>query len=199
MKTKDFVLNKNNVLEFKNEDNINIFFSTNLDGKSTGDYKGLNLALHVGDDDNTVVENRQIYAEKIGIDLSNFVYSNQTHSDLYYQVTSKDINKGTTSTLDAIKDVDCLYTFEDDIVLNMFYADCTPVYFYSKIDNLIGVIHAGWQGTVKEITYKVLTHIINDHNIDPANLTVIVGPSISQESFEVEGDVIEKLNDGYFL
>ena len=60
LKTKDFVLNKNNVLEFKNEDNINIFFSTNLDGKSTGDYKGLNLALHVGDDDNTVVENRQI-------------------------------------------------------------------------------------------------------------------------------------------
>jgi len=195
LKTKDFVLNNNNVLEFKNDDGMKIFFSTNKDGVSTGDFDGLNLALHVGDEDSKVIENRNIYANKIGMKLEDFVYSNQTHSDLFYEVTSKDLNKGTTSMSDAIEDVDCLYTFEDNIVLNMFYADCTPVYFYSKVDNLIGVIHAGWQGTVKEITFKVLTHIINDHKVDPSNLTVIVGPSINQESFEVESDVIEKLNN----
>jgi YfiH family protein len=127
------------------------------------------------------------------MDLKKFVYTNQTHSDNFYEVTKKDCAKGTTTINDAIDNVDAIYTFENEIVLNLFYADCTPVYFYSKTDNLVGIIHAGWQGSVKEITYKTLSHIINNHNIDPKNLHVIVGPSIAAHNFEIEQDVIDKL------
>ena len=189
-----FELNSNNIYQLVTDNNIHGYFSTIHDGVSTGNYTSLNLALHVQDNEKNVLANRQIYANKINMDLNKFVYTNQTHSDNFYEVTSKDCKKGTTTIDDAINNVDAIYTFENEIVLNLFYADCTPVYFYSEIDNLVGIIHAGWQGSVKEITYKTLRHIIKNHSIDPSNLHVIIGPSIAAHNFEVEHDVIAKLD-----
>ncbi|MGL5020741.1 MAG: peptidoglycan editing factor PgeF [Mycoplasmatales bacterium] len=194
---KDFSLNYNNlfIIEDWKQDNIHAFFSTKLDGVSKGEYDGLNLALHVGDNKKDVLDNRIIYADKINKNLNRFVYGNQTHSDHVYNVTSKDLGKGVASTLDAIEDVDAFYTFENNIVLNCFYADCTPVFFKSTKHNLIGVIHAGWQGSIKEITYKTLKHIMNTYNIKPTDLSIFIGPSIDVANFEVQIDVIDKLNN----
>ena len=56
----------------------------------------------------------------------------------------------------AIPDTDALYTYEPNLVLCSFTADCVPVIFYNEVNGLIGVIHSGWQGTVKEITSEAL-------------------------------------------
>lgn len=96
---------------------------------------------------------------------------------------------------DAIDDNDALYTFESGIVLATYHADCTPIYFYSRKHNLIGVIHAGWLGTAREVVYKTLKHIIDDYAISPDDITVHIGPSISWKNYEVKQDVVDKMKN----
>lgn len=153
---------------------------------------GGNMAYQAFGDN--VLENRQAVASKLGVDLDKFVFAKQCHSANIAEVSKCDRGRGVLSFEDGIEDVDCLYTFDDDIVLSAFYADCTPVYIMSKRDNLTCVIHAGWQGTVKAIVYKTIEHF-KSIGIDPANLEVVIGPSISLENFEVESDVIERINN----
>src|SRR5690606_16145635 len=91
-----------------------------------------------------------------------------------------------------------LYTFEKNIVLATFTADCVPVIFYHENSGVIGVIHSGWQGTVKEITVKIFQHLIKNENCQSEHFHVYIGPAISQEKFEVDEDVYERFKQlGY--
>ncbi len=153
---------------------------------------GGNMAYQATGDN--VLENRRAVASKIGRDLNQFVFAKQCHSADIYEVTSSDRGRGVLSFEDGIADVDCLYTFDRDVVLCAFYADCTPVYIMSEVDNLTCVIHAGWQGTVKAIVFKAIEHF-KSIGIDVANLEVVIGPSISKANFEIEIDVIDHINN----
>lgn len=171
----------------------NYGFTTRNGGYSIGSYTSNNMSLQTDDETDVVIKNREKLANELGISLSNFVFSNQTHSNNYYKVTTVDRGKGAFSKQTAIQNNDAMYTFEKNIVLATYHADCTPVFFFSKKHSLIGVIHAGWLGTSREITYLSLKHIIEAYNIPPTDLTVHIGPSISQECYEVKNDVAKKM------
>lgn len=151
-----------------------------------------NMALHVCKDPNQIIENRKKLAQFLETDLGNFVCANQTHSANFYKVTTHDKGRGATSLENAIPDTDALYTFEHNIVLTSFTADCVPIMFCNDTSGVIGVIHSGWQGTVKEITVKLFHHLIQNENCNPQHFHVYIGPAISQEKFEVDEDVCEK-------
>lgn len=151
-----------------------------------------NLALHVTDAPENVIANRKQLAEELQTPLSRFVIANQTHSANFYRVTEQDAGKGTVTMKDAISDTDALYTYESDIVLCGFTADCVPVTFYNASSGVIGVIHSGWPGTTKEITLKVFQHLIDKEHNHPEDFHVYLGPAISQEKFEVDKDVQER-------
>ncbi len=201
MKQEQYFKLENDLYVFDqfNHEGINIFFTSKNDGVSTGAYESNNQALHVGDNADDVIVNRQKHATKINRELEQFIYTNQTHSDTSLLVSKDDAGAGTLSTDTAFDNCDGLYTFDNDIVLNAFVADCTPVYFFNKKVNLIGVIHAGWQGTVKSIVYKALTNICQKHNLDAADFVVIIGPSIEIRNFEVGQDVIDLINKMDYL
>lgn len=175
-------------------DNVEFYFSTKYDGVSTGSYESLNLSFTVGDIASNVVKNRQIYAEKMNKDLNNFVYMGQTHSNNKYLVTNNDIGNGVYE-LGTINDTDCLYTFDKGIVLSAFFADCTPLFFYNKKANLVGIIHAGWQGTVIEIAYKVLSEVISEYNLNANDFEVVMGPSIF--NMEAKEDIFKQVPAEY--
>lgn len=151
-----------------------------------------NMALHVCEDSMNIIKNRQRLASTLNCGINDFVCANQTHSANVHQVAVADKGRGAQNTDDAIADTDALYTFESNILLSTFTADCVPVIFYNEADDLTGVIHSGWQGTVKEITLKVFQQIVQKKQIDPKNIKVILGPALSQEKFEVDSDVYEK-------
>ena len=91
--------------------------------------------------------------------------------------------KGSLHYEDGIADCDALYTTEKGIVLGVFHADCVPVLLYDPITSLVAAIHSGWQGTVKEITSKVVSHIIQTEGVDPANLQAYIGCAIEKKQF----------------
>ncbi len=164
------------------DDNFKIVFTSNEAG---------NMAYQATGDN--VYENRLAVARELNRDLNDFVFAAQTHSDHIHEVLEADLGRGVLSYEDGITDVDSLYTFSSKPVLCVFYADCTPVYIYDASQNLMCVLHAGWQGTVKAITYKTLEHL-KSIGINLATVKVVIGPSISYEHFEVEHDVIDKID-----
>ncbi|MDN4494080.1 peptidoglycan editing factor PgeF [Ureibacillus aquaedulcis] len=171
-------------------DNDQFIAGTTL--KDNGNPEQNNMALHVCEDPLSILANRQRLASSLNCGIQDFVCANQTHSANVHQVTLADKGRGAQTTDDAIADTDALYTFEANTLLSTFTADCVPVIFYNETNGLTGVIHSGWQGTVKEITLKVFQQILEENQSDPKDIQVILGPALSQEKFEVDADVYEK-------
>ncbi len=151
-----------------------------------------NMALHSCRDSKAILENRRALAEWAGVPLSRFVLAGQTHSDHFHKVTTEDFGRGADRADTAIPDTDALYTFEPDVLIGSFTADCVPVIFSDERTGLIGVIHSGWQGTIKEITPKLFRHLRDLEGCNPADFRVQLGAALSQEKFEVDRDVYEK-------
>lgn len=157
-----------------------------------------NMALHVCESPDQIIGNRKKLAAALNCGLKQFVCANQTHSSNFCKVTNADRGRGADRLDTAIPDTDALYTYEPNLLICSFTADCVPVTFYNEVKGLIGVIHSGWQGTVKEITHKLFEHLIKVENCDPGDFHVQLGAALSQEKFEVDEDVYVKFRDlGY--
>lgn len=151
-----------------------------------------NMGLHVSRNADDVIGNRKKLAAFLNCSPEDFVCAYQTHSANFCKVTSADRGRGSASMEDAIPDTDALYTFEMGLVLCCFTADCVPVMLYDKATGMTGVIHSGWVGTVKEITQKVLYHLIEKEHCRKSDIRVAIGPAISPAKFEVDEDVYEQ-------
>lgn len=148
-----------------------------------------NMAFHTSIHKEYVIQNRSELAEKLHLTLDQFVCAEQTHSANCYYVTKQDRGRGAQDEQSAIPNTDALYTKETDIVLCTYTADCVPVYLYNERERIIGIIHSGWNGTVKEITPKTLTSISKRENCSINDFHVHIGMAISQKRFEVDEDV----------
>lgn len=166
--------------------------------KNTTELEQGNMALHICVNPEDILENRKKLATSLSSEMDNFVCANQTHSANFHRVTIEDKGRGARTKDTAIPDTDALYTFESNIILTSFSADCVPVIFYNKVNGLIGVIHSGWQGTIKEVTLKLFRHLKKVENCNPSDFHVQIGAALSQEKFEVDLDVYKKFNNlGY--
>ena len=148
-----------------------------------------NMGLHVTSDPQAVINNRRQLAASLNCSINQLVCTNQTHSANFYKVSKSDLGKGATDLQTAIPNTDALYSFESGIILTSFSADCVPVILYSEGDGVIGVVHSGWQGTVKEITFKLLTHLQQVESCDLSKINILIGTALSQDKFEVDVDV----------
>lgn len=151
-----------------------------------------NMALHVCENTKNIIENRRKLAVFLNCGTDAFVCSQQTHSANFYKVTTADRGRGSVTMDDAIRETDALYTFEPDIMLCCFTADCVPLILYDEKSGLVGTIHSGWEGTVKEITPKVLRYLIEVEHCNAADVKIILGPALSSENFEVDRDVSDR-------
>lgn len=161
-------------------------------GYSQGVFESNNLSYTVNDDPLNVKNNREKLAHEIGLPLSRWVFARQCHSDQIKKVDHSNAGQGAYSHEDGIEEVDALYTFDADLVLSFFHADCVPVLLLDETTHLIGAIHAGWQGTLKEITKKSIQTILDNEAVDPANIKVYMGPALSYESSEIKRDDIDQ-------
>ena len=155
-----------------------------------------NLAYQV-DEGRNVKEHRLLLAKEISIDLDRFVFVHQHHSDEIAKVTLKDLGKGKDSFFDGM-DVDALYTYERNVPLCVFHADCVPVFFIDDTTNLIGIIHAGYKGTLKHVTYKSINKIIEEENVKIENLRFFIGPYRMPRSFYIEKEARQEIIEAGF-
>ena len=164
-----------------------------------------NLAYQV-DDGKDVKIHRLLLADSIKTDFNRFVFVHQHHSDFISKVTLNDLGKGKDSFIDGV-DVDALYTYEKNVPLCIFHADCVPIFFIDETTNLVGIIHAGYKGTLIHVAYKTIKKVLEDEKINPNNLKFYIGPYRMPKSFIVddkskqeiiEAGFKEAIKDDYF-
>ena len=155
-----------------------------------------NLAYQV-DDGKGVKERRQLLADLLDTDVNRFVFVHQHHSDKIQKVTLNDLGKGTDSFESGI-DVDALYTYEKNVPLCIFHADCVPIFFVDETTNLVGIIHAGFKGTLIHVAYKSIQQVIKDENINVNNLKFYIGPYRMPSSFVIDEETKQRIVDAGF-
>lgn len=162
-------------------------------GHSAAPYDKGNLAFYVGDDPVAVLANRRDFAQAIQRDLNDFIFPKITHSKNFAKVTSRQAGAGALAELGSIPDCDALYSFDSQIVLAVFHADCCALSFYHEARHLIAVLHAGWPGIAQENLTYFLNHLKTEEAIDLSELHVRLAPSIAPAHYEVGQDVIQAL------
>ena len=135
---------------FAEFENIVSGFSTRLGGVSEGIYESMNLAFNRGDDAERVKKNYQIIGLSLGIRVSDMVYAHQTHTSNVMRVTREHCGMGIIKER-SFSDMDALITDEPGVCLVTGHADCLPLYFVDRKNKAIGLAHAGWRGTAKDI------------------------------------------------
>lgn len=168
-------------------------FTTKNGGASVGHYTSLNIGFHVNDDVERVVQNRAILAEKIQIPLDQWVSAEQTHRTNICRITSQQKGLGAKDYDTALRDTDGMYTSEDGVLLTMCYADCVPIYYFAPDHHYIGVVHAGWKGTVAGIASEMV-HKWEQEGIKPDEIYAVIGPSICQTCYIVDDKVIKEVH-----
>jgi YfiH family protein len=152
--------------------NIHAATTLRTGGVSTGPYAGMNPALHVGDQTDRVLQNRQILKERLHLP-SEPVWLNQIHSNLAIDAAKSE----------SLPDADSSYTSKPGIVCTVMTADCLPLLVCDTSGTYIAAIHAGWRGLLAGI----ITNTVK--NLPKSNLMVWLGPAIGPESFEVGSEV----------
>ena len=146
-------------------------------GKSSGSFENFNLALHVNDSLDSVVENRKLLRTYYDLP-SEPVWINQTHSSICIDASK------IKTTLEA----DASYSSKVGVVCAVMTADCLPVFVSNKDGTMVGIAHAGWRGLVS----GVIENLVKSFDVDGESLVVHLGPAISKYSFEV-GDEVKRL------
>ena len=160
---------------------INHGFFDKKGGKSTGIYKSLNCGVGSSDSKKNVLNNLKIVCKKINCSSKNLILLNQIHSNKFYF-----INKNYKFKKKKLNG-DALITNVKKIALGVLVADCVPVLIYDKNLKIISAIHAGWKSVYKEIIKKVVKFLIKKGS-NTKNLVAVIGPSISEKSYEVQKD-----------
>ena len=87
---------------------------------------------------------------------------------------------------------DSIITDQNGLTIMIRVADCVPVILYDPASKIIAVVHAGWKGTLSEITIKTIHQMKKQFGCSPASIKAGIGPSIGKCCFSVSNEVAEK-------
>jgi YfiH family protein len=154
-------------------------FTTRVGGVSSAPWDSFNLATHVGDELGRVAANRARLAELLKLEAEP-AWLNQVHG-----IEVKNIDGAPFSPIPFA--ADAAVTTRAGAACVVMVADCLPVLFYSRDGQRVGAAHAGWRGLVA----GVLERTVAAMGVPGEELCAWLGPSISQDHFEVGNEVRE--------
>lgn len=156
-----------------------------------------NMALHIGDDPNQVIARRESWLKALGLSLEQLVSGVQVHGTKVALIEETAVGAGAFSLNGAIPETDALITKKPGIVLATFTADCIPVFIYDPATPAIGVVHAGWRGTIDGIVSITVNRMADEFGTIPGNCLIAMGPSICGACFRVERQLAERFGKVY--
>ena len=151
---------------------VEIRVSTREGGVSQFPYDSLNLADHVGDQAESVAENRRRLAEALPGD--GVCWLNQIHGV-----------EAVEGKVGIVPEADAHWTAARNLPLAILTADCLPVVLMATDASCVGIAHAGWRG----LAAGVLESLLAAMPAEPASVTAWLGPGISAAAYEVGPEV----------
>ncbi len=142
-------------------------------GVSTGPYRSLNLAGHVGDAPGAVAANRDRLASALALDTAP-CWLEQVHGTRVLDLDTEPPGRA-----------DGAVTSSAGRVCAVLTADCVPVLLAARDGSRVGVAHAGWRG----LAAGVLAAAVERMRRPPAQIQAWLGPAIGPTRYEVDARV----------
>jgi YfiH family protein len=174
---------------------IGHFVSTRVGGHSSSPYDSLNLSFNVGDAHEDVRKNRDRLAEAIDIPLHSMTTAKQIHDDRVKIVSEELRGKGSSDFDGAINGTDAMVTNVPNTCLMVLLADCVPILLYDPLKEVVGVVHAGWKGTLRFIAQSTVKTIQEHFGSAPEDIVVGIGPSIGPCCYQVGQEVVSQVEE----
>lgn len=106
----------------------------------------------------------------------------QIHSDVVVMVSGG-------QTQGVLGEGDALVSRQPGIWMGVRTADCAPVILADPLHQAVGVVHAGWRGTVNLIVSRTLERMAAEFGTRPGDVMAAIGPAIGACCYEVGADV----------
>ena len=142
-------------------------------------YDGLDLALHVGDDEAAVRASRRALADDLATRGAREVrYLQQVHGADVAVVAAGDAGAGAPDA----PAVDAAVTAAPGVALAVLVADCVPVLLADPAAGVVGVAHAGRRGAVARTAVRAVEAM---RDLGARDVSAVLGPSICGRCYEV--------------
>lgn len=156
-------------------------FFTRRGGASSGVFEGLNCGMGSSDQQDVVAINRARVAAAMEVEAADIVSVHQVHSPQVVTVSAP---------FQARPRADAMVTGTPGLLLSVLSADCQPVLFCDDTAGVIGAAHAGWRGTLDGVLEATIDEM-ETLGADRSRISAIIGPCISQASYEVGPDFFD--------
>jgi YfiH family protein len=175
-----------NGLRYYQFDSLNVKHAvfTRHGGVSPEPWGSLNVGGTVGDDTERVRENRRLSFHALGCVPESIFDVWQVHSaDVVCARAPRPIDE-------SYRQADIIFTDKPEVTLFMRFADCVPLLLHDPRLGVIGVAHAGWMGTLRDVAAASVNAMKKNYGSNPADIVVGIGPSIGPDHYEIGADVI---------
>ncbi|GAB4504175.1 MAG: peptidoglycan editing factor PgeF [Anaerolineales bacterium] len=164
---------------------------TRQGGVSPAPWASLNVGGGIGDDIQNVRANRIRSFQAAGRPVESVHDVWQVHSaEVVFADTPRPMDS-------EYRKADILLTDNPDVTLFMRFADCTPILLYDPQKRVVGIVHAGWLGTVRGAARVAVQAMQKRYGSQPKDMLAAIGPSIGPDHYEVGADVIARVKEAF--
>jgi hypothetical protein len=156
-------------------------FSARPGGHSTGDWSGLNLGGHVGDEPDRVLANRHELADRLGRPIA---FMHQVHGTDVLVVEGGSPPGSVEAASRAVGGHDALVSAEPGVAVAAMVADCVPVLIGDPVGRVVTAVHAGRPGLLSGVLQRAIDVLIL-LGASVENMQVVLGPSAGPCCYEV--------------
>jgi YfiH family protein len=157
---------------------------------SVNDGREFTLSFSSSPDKNEIRENRRRLAIAMGIDDTDLRFPSQVHKTRIVHVTRQ-------TPKEDLMETDALITNEKGVCIAVMSADCVPILLFDRQNKVVAAVHSGWRGTVAKILELTLKEMKNVYGTSGEHVVAAIGPSVSQDSYEVGVEVVEAIVNAF--
>jgi YfiH family protein len=174
---------------------IKHFVTTRVGESGNPVRKAFNLSFNAGASPHTVVGNRRLLSAALKIPFGGITTAKQVHGH-HVRVVGKPMKgKGAGSHDGAMDATDAMVTNIAGICPMILVADCVPILLYDPTKKAVGVVHAGWKGTIGLIAKKTVEAFQEHFDSTPNDMVAGIGPSIGPCCLQVGPEVVVRVED----
>lgn len=163
---------------------VSAHVATRHGGASPAPWASLNFSIVRGDAPARVAENHARLAGALGYNRADLVTCAQVHGTGIAKVDARDAGARQAGC-------DGMVTDTPGLPLGLVFGDCVPVLLYDGARHVLGVVHAGWRGTVNGAATALLWAMQAGFNTQPVDVRACIGPSIGPACYEVGNEVLD--------
>lgn len=138
-----------------------------------------------------VSANRLAFMRELDVAADDLTLARQTHGVRIALAGLADRGRGRPPDYDGFPETDGIITDVPGVVLGITVADCVPLLLYDQRQHAVGLVHAGWRGTVAGIAACAVDAMERAFGSRPEELRAGIGPSIGPCCYEVGDEVID--------